>query len=109
MLIAQLTESGIVVNYYKELFPNTSFSSNGPDADWFVENNCKKVNLFKTHDRATQKLVPCEPYEEGDWVYTVEVQDLSEEELAALAPPVTEEAVTEEVVTEETAPSEEPA
>ena len=90
MLIAQISESGIAVNYYKELFPNTSFSSNGPDADWLVENNCKKVNLFKPHDRATQKLVSCAPYEEGEWVYIVEVQDLSEEELAALTPPVSE-------------------
>lgn len=79
MLIAHISESGIVVNHYKELFPNTSFSSNGPNADWFVENNCKKVNVFKPHDRDTQTLVPCEPYVEGDWVYTVQVQDLPEE------------------------------
>lgn len=86
MLIAKITDTGIVVGYHNELFPDTSFSSNGPNDDWFVENNCKKINLYKTYDNTIEKLVPCEPYLEGDWVYMVQIQALTNEEIAALVP-----------------------
>lgn len=40
-----------------------------------------KVNLFRDHDRLTQKLVPCDPVLENGWVYKVAVADLTAEEI----------------------------
>ena len=74
----------IQVGEYKTVFPNTSFPSTGPNDEFFVENSAKKVSRFKSYDRATEKLVSVEPYEEGEFVYVVEVQPLTEEEKAAL-------------------------
>lgn len=74
MNIAKIDNGNIVVGDYKELFPNTSFPVTGPNDDFYTENGCLKVSVFKEHDRATQMLVGCEPYEENGVVYTVEVQ-----------------------------------
>jgi hypothetical protein len=74
MDIAKLDNGNIVVGNYKELFPNTSFPVSGPNDDFFTENGCLKVSVFKEHDRNTEMLVGCEPYEENGMVYTVEVQ-----------------------------------
>lgn len=84
MFIAKL-ENGTVttVGDYRELFPNTCFSPFGPDDAWFEENQCKRVNLFKAYNALMEKLVPCAPYVEGDWVFTVEIQPLSDEEKEA--------------------------
>lgn len=75
MDIAKLDNGNIVVGNYKELFPNTSFPITGPNDDFFTENNCLKVSQFKAHDRSTEMLVGCDPYEENGMVYTVEVQN----------------------------------
>ena len=40
-----------------------------------------KVNLFRDHNRLTQKLVPCDPVLENGWVYKVAVADLTAEEI----------------------------
>jgi len=40
-----------------------------------------RVNLFRAHDRLTQKLIPCTPVLEGGWVYKVAVVDLTTEEI----------------------------
>lgn len=40
-----------------------------------------RVNLYREHDRLTQKLVPCDPVLENGWVYKVAVADLTEEEI----------------------------
>ena len=74
MNIAKLENGNITVGDYKELFPNTSFPLTGPDDNFFTENGCLKVSMFKEHDRATQMLVGCGPYEENGVVYTVSVQ-----------------------------------
>jgi hypothetical protein len=74
MDIAKIDNGNIVVGDYKELFPNTSFPVTGPNDDFFTENGCLKVSVFKEHDRATQMLVGCDPYIEGDVVYTVRVE-----------------------------------
>ena len=74
MDIAKLENGNITVGDYKELFPNTSFPVTGPNDDFFTENGCLKVNMFKEHDRATQMLVGCGAYVENGVVYTVEVQ-----------------------------------
>ena len=75
MNIAKLENGSITVGDYRELFPNTSFPVTGPNDDFYAENGCMKVNIFKEHDRATQMLVGCDPYEENGMVYTVTIQD----------------------------------
>jgi hypothetical protein len=72
-----------VVAHYKELFRNTSFSVSGPSDEFLADNGAKKVTVFKAHDRATQKLVSVDPYEEDGIVYTVSVVDKTAEEIAA--------------------------
>jgi hypothetical protein len=80
MQVAILT-SPITVGDYRELFTNTSFPASGPSAEFLAENNAKKVTLFKTHDRLTQKLVLCEPYDDGEFVSMVQVESLTAEEI----------------------------
>jgi len=74
MDIAKIENGNITVGDYRELFPQTSFPITGPDDNFFTENGCLKVSMFKEHDRATQMLVGCGPYEENGVVYTVSVQ-----------------------------------
>jgi hypothetical protein len=71
------------VAHYKEIFSNTSFSASGPSDDFLADQGAKKVTVFKAHDRATQKLVSVDPYEEDGIVYTVSVVDKTAEEIAA--------------------------
>jgi hypothetical protein len=74
MNIAKLIDGQLVVADYREMFKETSFPVTGPNDDFFTENNCFKVSVFKEHDRATQMIVGCGAYEENGVVYTVEVQ-----------------------------------
>ena len=78
-----IIQSGTVgaVGDYKELFPNTSFSSNGPSDDFLAAHNAKKVNTFKDHNNLTQKLVPCAPYNDGSFVSIVKVESLTADEI----------------------------
>lgn len=84
MQIAKV-ESGAVtqIGGYRVLFPETSFGPNGPTKEWLEANSCMQVSLFLPYDASTQKLVPCDPYVLGGWVYTVQVQPLTPEDLAA--------------------------
>jgi hypothetical protein len=75
MDIAKLENGNITVGDYRELFPQTSFPITGPNDDFYTENGCLKVSMFKEHDRATQMLVGCGAYLENGVVYTVEVQN----------------------------------
>ena len=81
MLIASKTELQPID--YRAAFPATSFPSEGPNDDFLTDHGYARVSLFKAHDAATQKLVPAQPYLEGDFVYTVAVQSKTAEELAA--------------------------
>ena len=74
MDIAKIDNGNITVGDYRELFSNTSFPVTGPNDDFYTENGCLKVKVFKEHDRASQMLVGCDPYIEGDVVYTVRVE-----------------------------------
>ena len=74
MDIAKIDNGIITVGDYRYLFPDTSFPTTGPNDDFFTENNCLKVSMFKEHDSATQMLVGCDPYIENDVVYTVRVE-----------------------------------
>jgi len=71
------------VAHYKDLFPNTSFPASGPSDAFLEAKGAKKVFNFLPHDRATQKLVRVEPYLDQGVCYTVEVQDKTEDEIAA--------------------------
>jgi hypothetical protein len=73
--------SPITVGDYRELFANTSFGTSGPSDEFLADNNAKKVNLFKDHDRLTQKLVSCAPYDDGEFVSIVQVESLTAEEI----------------------------
>lgn len=65
------------------LFPNVSFPPAGPEAEWIAENGIVPVTYFKPYDAQNEKLVSVDPYLEGGEVYAVEVEPLTEEELAA--------------------------
>ena len=71
------------VAHYKQMFPNTSFPASGPSDAFLAEQGAVKVSMFRPHDRATQKLVSCEPVVEDGFAYVVEVVDKTEEEIAA--------------------------
>lgn len=81
MLIAKITNP-IPVDY-RDAFANTSFPPSGPTDEFLSEQGYAKVNAFKIHDRATQKLIAAEPYYEAPWVYTVQVVDKTADELTA--------------------------
>lgn len=84
MEIAIVKDGQIIeIGHYKKLFSATSFPSTGPDADFMEANDALGVTIWKQHDKATQKLVSCDPYIEDNQVFTVEVADKTEEELAA--------------------------
>ena len=59
------------------------FATATPTPQQLVENSYMQVNLFRPHDRLTEKLVQCQPVIEGPWVYTVEVQPMTAEEIQA--------------------------
>ena len=75
MLISKNINSEYVVSDYRDLFPNTSFPSNGPSEEWMVLNECYPVNQFKEYDPETQMLVPTTPYLENGFVYIIKVED----------------------------------
>jgi hypothetical protein len=82
MQVAILT-TPITVGDYRELFSNTSFGTNGPSDEFLAANNAKKVTLFKAHDRMTQKLVSCAPYDDGEFVSMAQVESLTSDEIQA--------------------------
>jgi hypothetical protein len=82
MFIAKIGDT-IEVGDYRQLFPNTSFSASGPSSQFMVDNGCLPVNLFKDHDRMTQKLSQVAPYVENNEVFTVQVESLTEDEIAS--------------------------
>lgn len=84
MQIAKIQDNNIQeINDYRLMFSNTSFGINGVTDEFLEENSCLKVNVFKPYDRATEKLVSCEPYIEDNWVYTVSIEPKTEEDISA--------------------------
>lgn len=71
------------VSHYKDAFPNTSFPASGPSDAFLASHGAYKVSLFRDHDRATQKLVSCEPVIENGFAYIVAVANKTQEEIAA--------------------------
>jgi len=52
-----------------------------PSDENLRDRNLVKVSQFRSYDALTQKLVACAPVLEGDWVYTVAVASLTDEEI----------------------------
>lgn len=71
------------VAHYREIFPNVSFPASGPSDFFLAANGAVKVSVFREHNRATQKLVPCDPVVENGFAYVVAVENKTEEEIAA--------------------------
>jgi hypothetical protein len=83
MLIAKIEGSTVLeVADYRAIFPDVSFTEAGPDLAWLKENSCLPVTVWKAYNAETQVLEPCTPYIDGDTVYTVDVVDLTPEQIA---------------------------
>lgn len=67
-----------------DYFPTTTFPASGPSAEWLAEQNLFEIQMRKTCNFATHKLVQVEPYIEDGLVYGVNVVALSQDELDAL-------------------------
>lgn len=79
MLVAKVIDGAVAeLQDYRAMFPDTSFPSSGPNADFFAENNILPVSVFKPHDTATETLIPCDPYIENGTVYTVTIAQKQE-------------------------------
>ena len=83
MLIAKVQGQTVLeVGDYTALFPDTSFPPNGPDAAWYAENSCLPVSVWLPYDPATQYLESVAPYIMGEYVYTIQVAQMSPEQIA---------------------------
>ena len=70
MLIAQrISQTEFKIGNYWDLFPESSFPTDGPNTAWYTENTCYKVNLNIPYDLETQELQAADPYLENGWVY----------------------------------------
>jgi hypothetical protein len=78
MFIAKITDGqiGEIIDFRTYFGMTDSVTDEQLAAQGFV-----KVNLYRDHDRLTQKLVPCDPVLENGWVYKVAVADLTAEEI----------------------------
>lgn len=78
MLIAKVENGNVVgVIDHREVF-------NGmPSDEQLAQSSYMKVNLWRDHDRLTQRLEKSTPVIEGEWVYTVSVRDMTAEEIQA--------------------------
>jgi hypothetical protein len=78
MFIAKVENGqvGEIIDFRTYFGKTTSVTDEQLTAQGFV-----RVNLFRAHDRLTQKLVPATPVLENGWVYTVAVADLTAEEI----------------------------
>ena len=95
MLIAIVDGSSIQrLGHYKTMFPNVSFPSSGPDAQWMAQNNAKFVLSTKSFYRTTHRIESVDPYVEGDYVYNVRVVALSSQETTDRANTVNEQVAT---------------
>jgi hypothetical protein len=80
MLIAKVNIAGQVLEVadYRQWFKAI------PTEQQLIDNNFMRVNVFLPHNRRTQKLASVAPYIQDGWVYTIEVQDMTEEEKQAV-------------------------
>lgn len=84
MLVAKIIEDQVVdIADYRAMFISNVFPPEGPSDEWMASQGVKRVSVFREHDQETQKLVACSPVIDGDWVYTVAVEPMTAEDLAA--------------------------
>lgn len=78
MFIAKVTDGviGEIIDFRTFFGKTSSVADEELAAQGFV-----RVNLYRDHDRLTQKLVSCTPVLENGWVYKVAVADLTAEEI----------------------------
>lgn len=78
MFIAKIENGNIgeIIDFRKYFGKTDSVTDEQLTAQGFV-----RVNLYRDHNRLTQKLVPSTPVLENGWVYTVAVADLTAEEV----------------------------
>ena len=65
----------------QKLFPNTSFSAAGPNADFLTENNVVELVQTLNYTTPTQKLTTVDAYVENGKVYTVKVESTTSDDL----------------------------
>ena len=68
----------------QELFPNTSFTVAGPNADFLTANNVVELIETLTFTTPTQKLSTVDAYVEGGKAYNVKVESTTSDEQTAL-------------------------
>ena len=64
----------------QKLFPNTSFSVAGPNADFLTANNVVELVQTLTYTTPTQKLTTVDAYVDSGKVYTVKVESTTSDE-----------------------------
>ena len=68
----------------QQLFPNTSFSITGPNADFLTENNVVELVENLSYTTPTQKLSTVDAYVEGGKAYNVRVENTTADEQTEL-------------------------
>ena len=68
----------------QQLFPNTSFTAAGPNADFLTANNTVELVETLTFTTPTQKLSTVDAYVDSGKVYTVKVESTTSDEQTAL-------------------------
>lgn len=78
MFIAKVENGNIgeIIDFRTYFGMTTSVTDEQLAAQGFV-----RVNLYRDHNRLTQKLISCDPVLENGWVYKVAVADLTAEEI----------------------------
>ena len=85
MQVAKISSDNKIdqIGELKVLFPNTSFPANGPNSDWYTENNVMSVTVGLSFDHSKQKQEQVDPYISDGVVYTVKLVDLTNDEKTA--------------------------
>jgi len=78
--VAVYKDGILTIGTLKSLFPNVSFPTTGPNADWIVDNNVYRIKTKAFTN--TQKSIMVEPYFEAGSVYTNMVIDKTKKEIA---------------------------
>ena len=68
----------------QQLFPNTSFSTTGPNADFLTANNVVELVENLSYTTPTQKLSSVDAYVEGGKAYNVKVESTTADEQTTL-------------------------
>tara|TARA_A100000164_G_scaffold129708_1_gene114967 strand:- start:1551 stop:1985 length:435 start_codon:yes stop_codon:yes gene_type:complete len=68
----------------QQLFPNTSFTAAGPNADFLTANNTVELVETLTYTTPTQKLSTVDAYVDSGKAYTVKVESTTSDEQTTL-------------------------